>query len=99
MKIRHCSPERHARANQERDQAFTAGMEWGGHHWQIDAASRADIANRALWLLLDPSITSVEWRNQANDMVPLSRTQFLQLAQMVPKHCEHLQRHCWRQKD
>ncbi|MBM7455165.1 hypothetical protein HNR62_001025 [Oceanisphaera litoralis] len=99
MKIRHNSPERRARANQGRDRAFAAGMEWGGHHWQIDASSRAAIASRALRLMLDPGITTVEWRNQGNTEVRLSREQFQQLALAVDAHCEQIQRHCWSQKD
>lgn len=98
MKIRHCSPERRARANRERDRAMAAGMEWGGHRWQIDPASSAAIARRAVRLLLDPGITAVTWTSQANIDVPLSRDQFLAMAQAVDEHCEQLHRRCRRQK-
>ncbi|MCT7656178.1 DUF4376 domain-containing protein [Oceanimonas sp. NS1] len=98
MIIRHSSPQRRERVNQARDQAVAAGFDWGGHRWQIDANSRAAIANRALRLLLDPDTATVEWRNQDNALVPLSRDQFFELARAVDAHIEQLYQLSWQQK-
>ncbi|MBM7454453.1 hypothetical protein HNR62_000282 [Oceanisphaera litoralis] len=99
MKIQHKTPDKSLRVNVIRQQQIDAGFQWGGWAFDIDPGSLTLIAGRALRLTLDPSISSVSWRTQDNQIAVMTREEFLAFAQGADAHIDALFKQSWLAKD
>lgn len=96
MRINHKVPDAKARVAAWREQVLRDGFEWGGERFQVDAASAAAIARKAMRVLHLPG--EVEWRASSNRMVRFTADEFLAFAVAVDDYVESVMARSWAMK-
>lgn len=77
----------HARVNQARDVAISAGVSWGSLAWDSDAASRANLTGAVSAFQAGvPVPAGFSWRTKDNADVPMVLTDLLGLAAAMLVH-------------
>lgn len=96
MRINHKAPDSKERVAAWRAQMLKDGFEWGGERFQVDEASAAAIARKALRVLHLPS--EVEWRAVSNRMVRFTAEEFLAFAVAADDYVESVMAQGWAMK-
>jgi hypothetical protein len=68
----------------------TDGMPYNNSVFQIDATSRTNIYGKAIYLLVNPSVSSVTWKALNNDKITFTRAEFFVFASAVSDYYENL---------
>lgn len=96
MHIKHKAPDLGARVAAWREQMLKDGFEWGGERFQVDEASAAAIARKALRVMHLPG--EVEWRAVSNRMVRFTAEEFLAFAAAADDYVESVMAQSWAMK-
>jgi len=75
--------------------AESAGFTWQGMLFDADATARANVAAKAVQLVLDPSITMVGWKLKTNMLVAIPAADFKQMALDLTLHMEGVYQNTW----
>ena len=88
--------EEYEKKHKTKKERISAGFNYNNHNFQIDETSRGSITGKAISLLLDPSITFVNWvtntkDKEGNDIVyRFTRDEFLDFAKQVTDYYENI---------
>jgi hypothetical protein len=80
------------------NEAEEAGFLWGEMLFDVDTTARANIAAKAVQLVLDPSISQIGWRLKTNVAVIISSEDFKQIALDLIAHMENVYQESWALK-
>ena len=75
------------------------GFTWGSYVFDADATARANVAAKAVQLLLDPAITQVGWKLKDNTLASIPVADFKQVALDMTLYMENVYQQSWALKD
>ncbi len=75
------------------------GFTWGGYVFDVNTTARANVAAKAVQLILDPTVTQVGWKLKNNELAIIPTADFKQLALDMTLYMENLYQQSWALKD
>lgn len=78
--------------------SMQSGYLWGGNTYDTDVSGRSNVNAKVIQLLLDQTITTVDWRLSDNTTIKLSAANFKQMASDMTDHIEALYVDSWDKK-
>jgi len=97
--IEYAKNRKRRQIDSERDEAIVAGFTWGGHEWDADTVSRANLTCVASAVTAGiPLPSGFTWRTKDNQNVPVTDTDVLSLGAAMIAHVNTKYQAAWGRK-
>lgn len=81
------------------NEAIVAGFSYNGNFFQFNEIDQANFTQQLTLLLLDPTITEVEWRTENNGIIKITREEFIDTCKAGESHKRNNTGQYWKLKD